>query len=121
MLDPRLRQHTRGAYGVGDPSPLDRLYERFDAMAAGRAHADGVDLHRAILDRLASNRAHAEAAGWTGCSLERDGGSGRLRLIGVAPAAVGRSIVPDWTASVAADALAAAGAEASRPRRIVRG
>lgn len=105
--------------------PLERLYERFDAVASGNAHARGVDLHQVILDRLAANRAHAEAAGWTACALERDGGSGRLRLIGLAPSGDGRAIVPDWTAGVAAEAVSRASARANpgapRPPRIVRG
>jgi hypothetical protein len=106
MLDPR--EHRKTAVGGYQPS-LEHLYERFDAVASGRGRADGVDLHQLILARLAANRAYAEAAGWTVCALERDGGSGRLRLIGLAPSAVVRSTVPDWTAGVAAAALALAG------------
>jgi hypothetical protein len=96
------------------------LYERFDAIATGRAQADGVDFHQIILDRLAANQSRAEAAGWTALALERDGGSGRLRLIGVAPSAAARSIVPDWTVGVAADALLASGATRARGPRLVR-
>ncbi|AHG93712.1 hypothetical protein J421_6177 (plasmid) [Gemmatirosa kalamazoonensis] len=89
---------------AGYQPTLARLYERFDAIAKGRAPAGGPDLHQLILERLASNRAFAEAEGWTACALERDGGSGRLRLIGVAPSAATRSVVPDWTAADAARA-----------------
>ena len=110
MLDPR--EHPKTVVGGYQPS-LERLYERFDAVASGRGRADSVDLHQLILDRLAANQGYAEAAGWAACALERDGGSGRLRLIGVAPSAVVRSTVPDWTAGVAADALALAGSTTS--------
>jgi hypothetical protein len=112
MLDPR--EHRKTAVGVGGSQlPLERLYERFDAIATGRALAGGADLHQLILDRLAANRVHAEAAGWTACALERDGGSGRLRLVGIAPSAVVRSIVPDWTVGVAAAEARAGGAPRS--------
>ena len=94
-----------GAYQM----PLARLYERFDAAATGRESAFGVDRHAAVVERLTTNRAYAEAAGWTACALERDGGMGRLRMIGVAPGGAGRSIVPDWNAGVAADASDAEG------------
>jgi hypothetical protein len=100
--------------GGGGRLSLAGLYERFDAVATGNAQAHGVDFHQLILDRLGANQSRAEAAGWTACSLERDGGSGRLRLIGAAPSGGGRSIVPDWTAGVAAEALAASRA-AFRP------
>jgi hypothetical protein len=130
MLDPRQQRTTARARDAGYQVPLARLYERFDAVAKGVASADGVDFHQLILDRLTANRAYAEAAGWTACALERDGGSGRLRLVGAAPASAGRSVVPDWTAGVAADAAAASGAtlrhaasDAPQPYgpRIVRG
>lgn len=84
---------------------LASLYERFDAMVGGRAHDDDSELHAAILARLAANRRHAEDAGWTAFALECDTGTGRIRLVGVAPSAHTPTIVPDWTASVAADAL----------------
>jgi hypothetical protein len=118
MLDPREHRKT----AVGDyQSSLERLYERFDTVASGRGPADGVDLHQLILDRLAANRVHAEAAGWTGCALERDGGSGRLRLVGLAPSAVVRSAVPDWTAGVAAATPAlAGGTPGSAPHGVTR-
>jgi hypothetical protein len=118
MLDPREHRKSVSAI-VGDYQPsLERLYERFDAIATGRAQAYGVDLHQRILDRLAANGVYASAAGWTACALERDGGSGRLRLVGLAPSAVERSVVPDWTAGVAAAALAQAGAADRAVRRV---
>lgn len=126
-VDDGARASSRGA---GGQLSLSGLYRRFDAVASGNAQADGMDFHQLILDRLSANRAHAEAAGWTACSLERDGGSGRLRLVGAAPSGGGRSIVPDWTAGVAAEALAAsraaprpdaADATSASSARIVRG
>jgi hypothetical protein len=129
MSDPDARPETNRR-PADARLPLARLYERFDAVATGRASADGVDLHGIILDRLQTNQAYAEAAGWTACVIERDGQSGRLRLVGIAPSASQRTIVPDWTAGVAADALArtgdghrpvAAAAAAPRLPRIVRG
>ena len=89
-----------------EPLSLARLYERFDALLAGRPHDDGDAIHAAILARLAANRRHAEAAGWTAFALQQDAESGRIRLVGVAPTADSPTIVPDWTASVAADAFA---------------
>lgn len=140
MLDPNhhvpstAAVRPSGTVGAGEYQlPLDRLYERFDAVAAGRTRAAGENLHQIVLDRLAANRAYAEAAGWTACALERDGGLGRLRVTGVAPSAIERSIVPDWTSGVATEAAAAAAAAdaalrpparaatAARPPRIVRG
>jgi len=122
MLD--LRHHQSRAASatreVGSQWRLAWLYERFDAVATGRAPADGVDFHQLILDRLTANQTRAQAAGWTACAFERDGGSGRLRLIGVAPSARERSIVPDWTAGVAADALAASGATHATGPHLVR-
>jgi hypothetical protein len=109
-----LRDRPSSARAGGYQVPLARLYERFDAIAKGRAPADGADLHRLILDRLAANRKLAEGAGWTACAFERDGGSGRIRLIGVAPSAEASSVVPDWTEGVAAEARESA-ARAPRP------
>jgi hypothetical protein len=43
------------------------------------------------------NRRAAEALGWTSIGFERDGGLGRLRLVGVAPNGRKRSVVPDAT------------------------
>ncbi|HEY0778111.1 MAG TPA: hypothetical protein VGD56_09115 [Gemmatirosa sp.] len=75
---------------------LGSLYARFDAIATGHdRHGSSQAAHRAILDRLAANGRAAEADGWTACALERDGGSGRLRLIGVAPQTTLRVVVPD--------------------------
>jgi hypothetical protein len=130
MLELRQHRTTASARDAGYRLPPAQFYERFDAVARGRAPADGVDFHRLILDRLTANREHAEAAGWTACALERAGGSGPLRLVGAAPASAGRSVVPDWTAGVAADAVGASGAtlrhaasDAPEPYgpRIVRG
>jgi hypothetical protein len=49
-----------------------------------------------VLDRLAANRRVAEALGWAAFALERQGGSGRIRLRGVRSAGLGREVVPDW-------------------------
>lgn len=76
--------------------PLDTLYDRFDALATGRAQGDGWAAHVAVLDRLAANRRVAETGGWTSCALERLGGSGRLRLWGIPPSGQDRELVPDW-------------------------
>lgn len=77
-------------------SELDRLQRRFDAIATRRdPHGRSAPLHAAILERLATNRRGAEATGWTGCALERDGGSGRLRLICLPPGEELRREVPD--------------------------
>jgi hypothetical protein len=76
--------------------PLARLYARFDAIASGRAPSDGVDSHRAVLDRLAHTRRRAEALGWTDCALERLGGGGRLVARGLRPDGLAREELPDW-------------------------
>lgn len=78
------------------PSVLDRLQSRFDAIATRRdKDGDSSGAHVAILDRLSANRRSAEGGGWTACALERDGGLGRLRLLGVAPGESTRREVPD--------------------------
>lgn len=78
------------------PSVLNALHQRFDAIVISRAGAGGSwAAHVAILDRLASNRRQAEAAGWSSCALERDGGMGRLRMFGIPPGEALRSEVPD--------------------------
>ena len=76
--------------------PLTRLYARFDAIAGGLTPGDSTAAHRAVIDRLASNRRTAEDVGWTACTLERQGGSGRLLLRGVRSAGLAREVVPDW-------------------------
>jgi hypothetical protein len=75
---------------------LERLHARFDAIAS-RREPDGnsVAAHAAILARLATGRRDAEAAGWSACALERDGGMGRLRLVGVPPGEGARREFPD--------------------------
>jgi hypothetical protein len=50
--------------------------------------------HAAVLDRLDENGRIAGHDGWTACARERDGGTGRLRLVGTAPDGT-RGIVPD--------------------------
>ena len=100
---------SESAEDLGYRAPLASLYERFDLMASGRMSGDRDDVHALILARLAENRRHAEGAGWTSLSLERDGGGGRLRLVGIAPSASARTVVPDWTAGVEAEALARRG------------
>lgn len=90
--------------GVGESGPItgDRreplaaLYERFDAIAKRRASGNSTSAHRAVVNRLEANRKLAEACGWTACELERQGGSGRLRLWGRPPlSGGGREVVPD--------------------------
>ena len=77
---------------------LGALYARYDEVARGRdKHGDSAALHAAILDRLVASRRAAEAAGWTSLGLERDGGMGRLRLVGLAPGGAERGAVPDAT------------------------
>ena len=83
------------------PNSLDALYDQYDAIASGRdKRGDAVAAHAAILGRLATNRRDAEAAGWTAIGFERDGGLGRLRLVGVAPDVVAPSVVPDVVGSI---------------------
>jgi hypothetical protein len=78
------------------PNSLEALYDRYDAIASGRdKRGDSVAAHAAILGRLATNRRDAEAAGWTSLGLERDGRLGRLRLVGLAPNVIDRTVVPD--------------------------
>jgi hypothetical protein len=80
----------------GQIVPLSTLYAQFDAIARGRdRRGDSGAAYAAILERLAANRRGAEAAGWTALGLERDGGMGRLRLVGLAPGATHRAAVPD--------------------------
>jgi hypothetical protein len=75
---------------------LDRLHARADEIATSRAAISGSQqAHAAILDRLAANRRSAEQQGWTGCGFERDGGMGRLRMLGIAPGGTQRTEVPD--------------------------
>lgn len=110
---------------LGYRAPLVRLYERFDLMASGRMSRDRADVHAMILARLAENRGHAEAAGWSSLAFERDGGSGRLRLVGIAPTPtpMARTEVPDWTAGVEAESLARRGdaARSAAALRVRRG
>ena len=101
MLDPI--EQAKGGFGA--------FAERHEARQTARAAAEppraaGGDVRHSLLGRLAANRTLAEAAGWKSCALERDTVSGLLRLIGIAPGAAQRTIVPDWTTSVAADARA---------------
>jgi hypothetical protein len=75
---------------------LGALYAQFDEVARGRdKHGDGAALHAAILARLVANRCAAEAAGWTSLAFERDGGMGRLRVVGLPPGTARRAAVPD--------------------------
>lgn len=83
--------------------PLATMYSQFDEMARGRdKHGDSSAAHAAIVDRLASNRRAAEAAGWTSLLLERNGGVGRLRLVGLPPHGAQPAVVPD-SSSIAGD------------------
>ncbi len=78
---------------------LNELYTRFDAIAKGREKGNSSAAHDAILVRLAANRLVAETDGWTSCALERSGGGGRLRLIGLPPSGSRRATVPEWGGS----------------------
>ena len=74
---------------------LSALYARFDAIAKGSEKGNSSAAHGAILDRLAANRRSATTEGWTALRLERDGGGGRLHLVGVPPSGSYRTAVPD--------------------------
>jgi hypothetical protein len=84
-----------GDFVDADGLPLERLYARFDAIARGREPGNSSAAHQSLIVRLASNQRRAEARGWTGCVLERAGGSGRLELRGTPPSGRDREIVPD--------------------------
>jgi hypothetical protein len=78
------------------PTVLDGLHARADEIAASRAGLGGSrHAHAAVLDRLGANRRSAEAQGWTACAFARDGGMGRLRMLGMPPGGVARTEVPD--------------------------
>jgi hypothetical protein len=80
---------------VSDGLPLDRLYQRFDAIAEGREPGNSSAAHRSVVDRLASNRRRAEALGWTAFVLGRVGTCGRLELRGKPTPDQERELVPD--------------------------
>jgi hypothetical protein len=76
---------------------LDTLYARYDGLASGRVKGgDSSRAHAAVLDRLRENGRIAGRDGWTACVLERDGGMGRLRLVGTPPNGGARGVVPDF-------------------------
>jgi len=83
------------SFVIADGLPLQRLYARFDAIAAGLTQGDSTAAHRSVIERLAANQRRAEALGWTAFVLERVGGSGRLELRGVPSPGQGRELVPD--------------------------
>jgi hypothetical protein len=75
---------------------LDGLHARADEIARSRAGLGGSkEAHAAIVLRLGANRRTAEAQGWTACGFARDGGMGRLRMLGVPPGGVEPTEVPD--------------------------
>lgn len=77
-------------------APLDVLEARLAAIdAADAPTGDCWAAHAAILDRLETNRRAAQAAGWTSLALERDGGRGRFRLVGIPPGGTLRREVED--------------------------
>lgn len=80
---------------VSDGLPLDRLYQRFNAIAEGRAPGNSSAAHRSVTERLEFNQRRAAALGWVGFVLERVGGSGRLELRGRPAANRDRELVPD--------------------------
>jgi hypothetical protein len=84
-----------GTAVVSDGLPLDRLYQRFDAIAEGRVPGNSSAAHRSVTERLAFNQRRAEALGWMGFVLERVGGSGRLELRGQPAPDRDREVVPD--------------------------
>jgi len=85
--------------------PLGVLYGQFDAIAKHGERGDSRVAHAAVVDRLAANRSLAEADGWTGCTLSRSGGSGRLELWGVPPTGVRRDVVPDYPGQGSPDSV----------------
>jgi hypothetical protein len=76
--------------------PLTALHARFEAIARGRSRGNSTTAHDMVLARLTANRARAETLGWTGCVLERMGGTGRLLLVGRRSASTPPEVVPDW-------------------------
>jgi hypothetical protein len=80
---------------IADGLPLQRLYARFDAIAAGLTKGNSSARHRSVIERLASNQRRATALGWTGFVLERRGGSGRLELRGRPAPGLDLELVPD--------------------------
>jgi hypothetical protein len=80
---------------IADGLPLQRLYARFDASAAGYTKGNSSAAHRSVIERLASNQRRATALGWTGFVLERRGGSGRLELRGRPAPGRDLELVPD--------------------------
>lgn len=75
---------------------LEALHARADEIATSRAGGGGSRAaHLAIVERLTSNRRLAERQGWTACALERAGGMGRMRMVGVPPGGTERIEVPD--------------------------
>ncbi|MDF1501369.1 hypothetical protein [Roseisolibacter sp. H3M3-2] len=88
------------------PASLETLHARADAHARAIATdqrvpgAQGADeaawtAHAVVLDRLAANRRHAEAHGWTSCAIERVSSGGRFELFGVPPGSALRAPVPE--------------------------
>lgn len=77
-------------------SALEKLCVRFDSIAEGRdPGGDSAAAHRAVLAHLDANATDARRMGWTGITLRRWGGMGRLYLEGMSPANGGRGLVPD--------------------------
>jgi hypothetical protein len=74
----------------------ERLHQRLEAFAQGRAFGGAPGAHAALLDRLAANGRVAESNGWTTCALERPGGMGRLAIWGLPPGGGERREIPDW-------------------------
>lgn len=89
------RPTDNGNIVVADGLPLQRLYERFDAIAKGRAFGNSSAAHLAVIVRLASNQRRAEELGWRDFVLERAGSTGRLELRGVPASAGDHQLVPD--------------------------
>jgi hypothetical protein len=106
---------------IADGLPLQRLYARFDAIAAGLAKGDSLAAHQSVIARLAANQLHAESLGWTGFVLERVGGSGRLELRGIPAGGLDRELVPDAIPHGAPTHLDTESARKSRRGREVSG
>ena len=80
---------------VADGLPLQRLYERFDAIARGRAFGIGSAAHQSVIARLAFTQKRAESLGWSEFVLERTRSTGRLELRGAPGPGEDRQLVPD--------------------------
>ncbi|MDF1504869.1 hypothetical protein [Roseisolibacter sp. H3M3-2] len=78
------------------PGILATLRARADEIATSRAALGGSHAaHQALLERLDVNRRAAVRQGWTACMLERAGGMGPVRMLGIPPGGSVRVELPD--------------------------